>query len=407
MKVLFYSHTGKVSGAEFVLLTIIEKLDRSKIEPSAVCPGEGGLAERFSGLGLEVSDVPELQARFTVRPDRLLSYAVSAVEVVRQLRRAVIIQSPEAVHANSVRAGLIAFISTIGLGTPVTWHLQDELPRHPISTFIRLVVASSRRNRLMAASEATLKSFCGRLSGFIRRRNDTSVVHNGVDLSRFEGDGEAGEQIRDSLGICRDEMVFGTIGQITPRKGQSGLIEAFAAVQDRLPKSRLLIAGRPMFNGDDEYLREIKELVTWHGLEGKVIFLGQRSDIPDVLKAMDALVVNSKSEALVVVAIEAMASGTPVIATDVGGTRELVRHLENGWLLNYGDKPALEEALVRVGTEPAARIAFAKEAFQTVRNGFSSHRLAADAERFILAAGKVGENPVTTASAVGRLAEGR
>lgn len=407
MKVLFYSHTGKVSGAEFILLNILEKLDRSRLEPAVVCPFEGGFADRAVAMGIETSEVAELQARFTMRPDRLLAYGLSLFGIAKSLRREVLRQRPEAIHANSVRAGMVAYFATIGLGMPVTWHLQDELPVHPISTLIRIIALSSKRNRFLAASAATLNSFRGRLLSVFGTRNAATVVHNGVDMSRFANDGERGEMIRESLGIARNEMVFGMIGQITPRKGQAGMIEAFAAVQNQIPNSRLLIAGRPMFNGDAEYLDEIKALVTWYGLEDKVVFLGQRSDIPDVLKAIDALVINSKSEALVVVAIEAMASGTPVIATDVGGTRELITHLKDGWMLAHGDRAGLEEALVRVAKNPGLRLEFAREGFRTVKRGFTSQKLAADAERFLLAS--VTEAPAQQASvAVGaRYAEGK
>jgi glycosyltransferase involved in cell wall biosynthesis len=407
MKVLFYSHTGKVSGAEFILLTILENIDRSKIEPVAVCPLEGGLSDRLRAMDVPVSSVPELGARFTLRPDRLLAYGLSCLRIARELRTAVVRQRPDAIHANSIRAGLVAYLATAGLGLSVTWHLQDELPVHPVSTLIRIIALSSGRNRFMAASAATLKSFRGRLLPVFGSRSEAAVVHNGVDVSRFANDGEGGEKMREELGIPREEMVFGMIGQITPRKGQAALVEAFAAVQGEMPGARLLIAGRPMFNGDAEYLEEVKARVAWYGLEDKVTFLGQRSDIPDVLKAIDALVINSKSEALVVVAIEAMASGTPVIATDVGGTRELVTHLKDGWLIPYGDLEALEESLVRVGSDPALRISLAREASRTVRKGFSSQKLAADAERFLLAS--VAEAPDQQASvAVGvRYAEGK
>ena len=407
MKVLFYSHTGKVSGAEFILLTILEKLDRSRIEPVAVCPQQGGLSDRFVSMGIPVASIPEIGARFTVRPDRLLAYAFSCLRTARELRDEVVRRRPDAIHANSIRAGIVAYLATFGLQIPVTWHLQDELPVHPISTLIRIVALSSRRNRFMAASAATLHSFKGRLLSFFASRNESSVVHNGVDMSRFSSDGERGEQIRAELGIARDEMVFGMIGQITPRKGQAGMVEAFAAVQNQVPNSRLLIAGRPMFNGDAEYLEEVKELVTWHGLEDKVVFLGQRSDIPDVLKAIDTLVINSRSEALVVVAIEAMASGTPVIATDVGGTRELVTHLEDGWLIPFGDQACLEEALVRVANNPGLRLDFARKAFRKVKKGFSSHKLAADAERFLLTSAVEAPAQQVTVAVNAQFAEGK
>ena len=189
-------------------------------------------------------------------------------------------------------------------------------------------------------------------------------------------------KIRKELKLRDDEFLLGIIGQITPRKGQLELIKTFAENQKRLPNATLLIVGAPMFNQDHDYLEELKQTIKDLRIEEKVRFLGQRKDVSAIMQAIDVLVVNSKSEALVVVAIEAMACGTPVIATDVGGTREMIENDINGWLVPFGDSEKLADALAECAAEPEMRRAFAIKNQQIVDKHFSAEKFIREIEDF-------------------------
>src|SRR5260370_9174413 len=164
MKVLFYNHTGQVSGAERVMVMILARLDRGEFEASVVCPSTGPLKQMVAQLGVRTETVGLLDARFTWRPERLARYVKSFLNVFRDLRHEVVRTSPDLVHANSIRAGLVATVATFDLGTRVVWHLHDLLPRHPLSTAIRILAWLSPRPRLIAVSEAVARNFRGRLS---------------------------------------------------------------------------------------------------------------------------------------------------------------------------------------------------------------------------------------------------
>ena len=282
--------------------------------------------------------IDQLEARFTVRPDKLLRYFGSFVKTFRQLRKEIKTEQPDVIHANSTRSGLGATLASVWTKIPVIWHLQDELPRHPLSTLIRLFVACSARVKLMPASAATGKSFRGRLLQISGENLPERVVHNAVELEEFQFDANNRGRIRRELNLSDDELVFGIIGQITPRKGQLELIKTFAKAQSALPPSTLLVVGAPMFNQDHLYLEELKWAARNLKIEKRVKFLGSRSDVAAIMQSLDALVINSKSEALVVVAVEAMACRTPIIATEVGGTAEIIAHKKNGWLIPFGDE---------------------------------------------------------------------
>ena len=387
-KILFYSHTGTVSGAENVLLMALRRIDRRRFSPMAVCPAEGSLAETISGFGVPVKTIDPLEARFTWRIDLLFRYLASFIGTYRQLRAAIKDGNPDLIHANSIRAGLAATAASVGTRTPVFWHLQDELPRHPLSSAIRIFAAASSRVRLIAASKATADSFCGRIRGVFQTRTPLRVIHNVVELDNFNTDPRHRDEIRKELGLGESEFVIGVVGQITPRKGQLELIRVFADSQSQMPSSTLLIVGAPMFNQDDLYLEELKNLTGELGLANRVKFIGKRQDVVQVMQSLDVLVVNSRSEAFVIVALEAMACGTPVIATDVGGIREMIEHKVSGWLVPFGDERLLAEALTTFSHRPDIRLAFSTAGKSAVTERFHAGKFSEQLEDFFEQSGK-------------------
>ncbi len=382
MKILFYSHTGIVSGAENILLLALQRLNRRRFTPTAICPADGELTKKISELGISCQTILPLEARFTWRVDRLFKYLLSFLKTFKNLRTAIAEADPDVIHANSIRAGIAATAATVFTGKPVFWHLQDELPRHPLSTLIRLFAVSSPRVRLIAASQATADSFFGKLSRFFKKRLPLRVVYNAIETEKFEVNPLVREEKRSEFEIDKNEFVVGIVGQITPRKGQLELIRVFAEVSKKMPPAKLLVIGAPMFNSDDLYFEELKKTVRELGLEERVKFTGKRGDVAGLMQALDALVVNSKSEAFVIVALEAMACGTPVIATQVGGIREMIEHKNNGWLVPFGDERLLAEALIALNRQPELRAAFSENGKQIVNAKFHAGKFIAGMEDF-------------------------
>lgn len=380
MKILFYNHTGQVSGAERVLLMIVSQLDRARFGSFVVCPEQGPLQEMVKDLDVTVETVTGLDARFTWRLDALVRYCKSFFGVIRQLRRRVVDARPDLLHANSIRSGLVATAATIGLGTPVVWHLHDLLPGHPLSTAIRIFAALSSRTRMIAVSEAVSKNFCGQFSRLLRDR--VRVILNSIDLDKFQLDETASRTIRAELRYRKSDLVIGIVGQLTPRKGQLELLQAFGQALKKVPNSVLLIVGAPIFNSDHEYLELLKQTSAELGIASKVRMLGARSDISTIMQGLDLLVVNSAAEPFGLVILEAMASGTPVLATAVDGIPEIIRHQENGWLVPARNERALAEAIVHLHQRLLLREQLAKRAKPEVAERFSVERYLTDLQNF-------------------------
>lgn len=380
MKIVFYNHTGKVSGAERLLLNASRRLDGVEFERIMVCPADGPLAVLAGEAGMTVHTVANLEARFTWRPGAFLRYGNSFIKVISDFRRKTIELNPDLIHANSIRAGLVATGATLGLKIKVVWHLHDLLPRHPLSSAIRMVAALSKRSRMIAVSQAVRRNFCGLLSPSLHNR--ITVILNAIDLKNFSAAGNDREEIRKGLLLENGDFAIGIVGQLTPRKGQMELLEAFEKLLRKVPRAVLVIAGAAIFNRDGEYEELLRSIALRLGISHRVRMLGARQDVPEVMRALDLLVVNSRREPFGLVACEAMAVGTPVLATACDGLPEIIDHRRNGWLVPFGDQQALVDALSFLAERPEVRSELAGVAREDVAKRFALERYMNELQAF-------------------------
>ena len=140
------------------------------------------------------------------------------------------------------------------------------------------------------------------------------VIPNGFDLSRFQPDISARFRLRTELGCAQETPLVGMMGRFDPLKNHAGFFSAMAIVHQHMPQVQLVLAG----NGVDRNNKELMQLVEGAGLLANAHLLGQRDDMPQLMAALDILACPSHAEAFPNVVGEAMASGVPCVATDVG-----------------------------------------------------------------------------------------
>jgi L-malate glycosyltransferase len=381
LKILFYNHTGQIGGAERLLLTILARLNRTAFDATVICPDSGGLQEAVAELGIRNDTLSDLKARFTWRADNLVRYLGSFAHVIRELRKKIISIEPDLIHANSVRAGLVASAATLGLGKPVIWHVHDLLPRHPFNPLIRAIAFVSRRTRIIAVAQASADRFVG---SFVSLRKRMTVILNGVDNKIFHPDQTVRRRVRDELRLSEEAPVIGMVGRLTPSKGQLELLRAFPRVLSTFPDATLLIVGAPAFNQEHEYLHQLERTVSELGISNRVRMLGARNDVAAIMQSLDLLILNSSSEACCLVALEAMASGTPLVATNVGGMAEIIEHEKTGWLVPWNDEDALVAGTAKLIGEPALRARLAEHGKNLIASCFTIERVINDLQNFYL-----------------------
>jgi len=181
------------------------------------------------------------------------------------------------------------------------------------------------------------------------RPDRVQFMPNGLDLEHFRPDPALRAEARRGLGVA-DNFVWLAVGRMEEAKDYPNLLNAFAALAARRPDAQLLIAGQGKLEG------ELRALAGSLGLAERVRFLGVRGDVASVMNAADAYVMSSRWEGMPLVLQEAAAVALVVVATDVGGNAEVVRHGESGHLVPAGDSQALATAMFDVmGLPPEQR----------------------------------------------------
>ena len=361
-RILYLNHTGKVSGAEKVLLYMLKGLRRDFFVPMVICGSDGPLAETIKTMGIECDTVTPLQARFTARPDHLFKYCISIAMSIFELRSRIKRARPDILHCNTVRSGIVATAATAGMSMPIIWHVHDILPNHFISTVIRYLAYLSKRSQALCVSRATAAAFKRSLDF----GNRVNVLHNGVDLSQFPRKVAADCAFRSTLGIDLNLPLFCTVGQIAPRKNLRGLLNAFSQFQHHSGPASLLIVGEAIFNEYFNYRDELLQQVKNLGQQRNVHFLGARQDVPAIMRACDALILNSLEEPFGLVLVEAMSSGTTVVATEVGGIPEIVTDRVTGFLVPSDAPDVLAATLRQIVDNQNLCLAIEDKAWNTV-----------------------------------------
>jgi glycosyltransferase involved in cell wall biosynthesis len=169
-----------------------------------------------------------------------------------------------------------------------------------------------------------------------------AVIPNGIDTQRFQPNSAERSRIRDQLGIDIEAPVFGLVAALRPEKNHLLFLDAAKLVQQTVPDARFLIVG------DGPERDRIKATIDRLDLSQQVHMLGQRSDIPEILAAMDTFVLTSDNEANPVSILEALATELPVIATRVGSVAETVQEDITGFLVDAGDAVAVADRCIQL-----------------------------------------------------------
>jgi glycosyltransferase involved in cell wall biosynthesis len=330
LRPLLVNHTGVKSGAEASLLDLVSGM-RDDVHPLVACPA-GELADALRERGVDVHLIPAIEASFRLHPLQTPRGTAQILRSALAVRRAARRHGADIVHANSIRAGLAATVACVGGGPPVIVHVRDCLPDSRAGNMTRRVIAHAAAS-VLANSHYTAANFARNAD-----QADVQVVYSPVDLERFDPDRIDPAQARGALGLG-PEPVFAVVGQITPWKGQSTGIEALALLRQRVPLAKLLIAGAVKFSAagtrhdNPAYLRSLRQMVSRLGVGDDVVFMGERRDVAEILRAIDVLLVPSWEEPFGRTMVEAMAMRTPVIATTVGGPPEVIEDGQNGRLV--------------------------------------------------------------------------
>ncbi len=223
---------------------------------------------------------------------------------------------------------------------------------------------AKRSEKVIAVSDAVKKFMVE--SDFIASKK-IEVVHLGFNFSKSNPSKETIEKVRSELGL-ENKLVIGCIASFHELKGHKYLIAAFEKIVRKYPESALLLLGG---GKRDELIEYISNL----GLTERVVFGGYREDVTDCIGAMDLVVHPSLSEAFSQVIIEVMGVGTAIVATDVGGAREVIEHGINAMLISPANSKEIEETVDGLLASKSLRQEIGEKGKSSVREKFTVDRM--------------------------------
>ncbi len=369
LRVLEMIDKPSLGGGQAILLTLARHLDQSRFDVS-VCAGSGGpLEDEIRKLGLAFHP-----AEFKKSP---------AAGLGRDLARLLSSEKIDILHTHGGIAGLFGRRAARRAGTPVVVHTLHGIHylhyRNPVlrRVFIGLERSMSRAtSAVVCVSEADL----ARARKFhLAPADRLHLVRNGVAPVDPASDLDRGRRIDDlRLRLKLRAPVIGTVARLHRQKGVEYFIQAAPEILRRNSGALFVVVG----GGPLE--KRIRIKIERLGLADHVILAGERSDALDLLSAFDIFVLPSLWEGLPLVLIEAAGLGKPIIATDIEGSREIIRDGETGLLVPPADPDALAGAVRRLLEAPALARRLAEKARSEIPPAFGLKRMVAETERLYL-----------------------
>jgi glycosyltransferase involved in cell wall biosynthesis len=323
-----------------------------------VCLASGGpIADelRRAGVDVQVLGVPRI-------------YGTAALRALGRLGRLLRDERVGIVHTYLVSSNLFgaAAARLAGIRKLVTTRRDLGFSRNARLAFLEETFVNPRVSRVVTPSEAVSDS-ARRERGLDSRRVVT--IPNGIDVDSFRPLPGLRETTRSELGIREGAAVVGVIANFLAVKGHEDFLRAAVAVRRRLPEAVFVLVGDgPLRARTESLAREL-------GIAESVLFTGARGDARALLSAFDLLVSPSLSEGMSNVLLEAMSMETPIVATSVGGTSELLRHGVTGLLAPPRHPGALSEAMLALLSDRARGAALGRDARRDASERFRLDRM--------------------------------
>jgi L-malate glycosyltransferase len=345
LKVLYVSHTAEISGGERSLLSLLAALPDGV--QALVATPDGPLASAVAELGVQTTPIAGTTGSLRLHPLHTPRALAELGVAAAQLRRTAHRHGVDVVHANSIRAGVV-----LGLARPPcarVVHVRDCLPASLVASATLRLIASTA-TVVVANSRYTADSV-----GALAPRARLRVAYSPVDVRRFDDGRIDRTWARERLGQAGERrLLLGVVAQLTPWKGQDTAVQALELLCREGVDAHLLLIGSAKFVAratrfdNRAYVERLHQLVGRAGLRDRVSFMGEREDVPELIRALDVLLAPSWEEPLGRSLLEAMALSVPVIATNLGGPPEIVRDGQEGFLVEPRDPGAWAAAIGRL-----------------------------------------------------------
>jgi glycosyltransferase involved in cell wall biosynthesis len=367
--ILFIHHGNDMYGADIGLLHSLKSLDREKYYPIVILPSDmptGMLSLELDRLGIEYHIVPlGILRRKYLSVRKIIPLAIEFLRGVAYVRSTARSRGVALVYVNTI----VTVSGAIGgklSGVPVLWHVREivSMPR-PLRWVLSKMLGLCA-DRIVCISKAVRDNL---LKEAPRLAKKSVVVYNAVPMASND-DIRQDDGFREELGVPPDAPLVGMVGRISHWKGQEILIEAAALVLQNHPDVHFVAVGS-YFADESHYLKKLESLIDSLGLSSRFHLSGYRSNVTDVYRSLDIFVLPSrKPEPFGRVTVEAMMQGRAVIATNHGGTCELIQDGVSGLLVPPSQPRALATTIELLLADRILREKLGKAAAIYARENF-------------------------------------
>ena len=362
-RVFFLVDSLNVGGTETQAVELALRMDKARYEVTLGCmQKEGPLLQKLSGSGIEVIEF---------RPRGGFDTPSGLYQLLRMsqfLRK----RKFDVVHTHDLWSNPMGIVAAKLAGTPATVSSQRDLSHDAWYRSRR----SRIHRRIQKMSSAVLTNAKSIRDGLVDEGFDPEqvrVIYNGVDLERFRTARRDRERLFPGLRGCKLVVLVGNMHSEV--KGQRLVIAAAPQILDRFPNTRFILAG------DGELRPKFEKEVCEVGVESSFMFLGRRSDVPEILAACDIAILPSFAEGMPNAVLEYLAAGLPTVATAVGGNGEVVEDGISGILIPPKDPEALATAVCRLLENENLSAQIARNGHARVRQKFSFENLIEEVDK--------------------------
>ncbi len=357
-----------VGGTRHYLLDLAYNLPAAQFDQHLIVsalrdPGFADDIQRLRAAGVHVTEVP---MRRNISPG-------SDWTCYRKIRQIIGAWRPHVIHSHSSKAGFLARMAARGmpcasLYSPHCFAFQMRVcPRRRVLYTQLERFAGRYTDTLVLACESQRRIAVAQR---IVPADSIAIIPTGIRASDYQSQADR-DQLRDKLGVSGSRMIVGSVAALTPQKGHRYLLAAMAEM-GRETDAILLLAGTG--NQQSVLLAQAESL----DIENRVMFLGQRDDIADLLKSLDLFVLPSLWEGLPYGLLEAMAAGVPVVTTDIAGNTDLIDGHTTGWLVPPADAAALARAIGEALANPTEADSRAAAARRLVESDYTLENMIAE-----------------------------
>lgn len=365
INILFIHQSAELYGSDKTLLYLLQHLDRAKFNPIVVLPSDGLLKSALEKHSITVVIAPVIKLyRNLFKPKNLFLFVNDSIKSYKTLKKLHQKYHFEIIYSNTL-AVLSGAIFSKTNKIKHLWHVHEIIVHPKIVAAIYPQLLFLFADAIVCNSKATKINLLKRIPKLEKK---TSVIYNGIEAITNLSNNHT---TKEKFGYGTQDILITLVGRINRLKGHKWLINTYLKYLPQQSNLKLLFVGSPVV-GQEHYLDEIVSIIKENEIDDMIKIIPFTTNLLEIWSITDiAIMPSTEAESFGMVAIEAMFAHKPVIGSNHGGLKEIIKDNETGFLVEPNDSNALAQALTKLIENPDLRKTFGKNGYQRALKEFS------------------------------------